>query len=108
MVDRFLFVIVVISAIAFLFLVLPILVQTLWRTRDMRGLGVALLIKLIVGDVWMILFLGYLVVNRIWELGRLNDGVLILLALVLLARPTTFSVWYRRWERGIRKEQPHG
>lgn len=103
-VDRLIFGLVIISAFEFLFLLLPVLIHTLWRTWDMRGLGRAILIKLIVGDLWMISFLAYLMANRLWQLGGINDVYLIALALILVSRPLTFYVWYRRWVHAIRQE----
>ncbi len=104
MTDRFILAVVILTTVILIFGVVPILVQALWHTRDLRGLARALLIKLIVADFWMVFFLGYLMVNRLWELGGLNDVILIMLAAVLFLRPITFLIWYRRWERAIRKE----
>lgn len=103
-IDRLIFGLVIISAFEFLFLLLPVLVQTLWRSWDLRGLGRALLIKLIVDDVWMISFLAYLIANRLWELGGINDVYLVVLAVILVSRPLGFWVWYRKWVYTIRQE----
>ena len=104
MVDRFIFGVVIVTAFVLLFLVLPILVRTLWDTRDLPGFGKAILIKLIIGDLWMLGFLGYLMANRLWKLGGLSDYILVPLAVILLWRPALFWVWFQHWTRQVKKE----
>lgn len=71
----------------------------LWYLRGSEGIGVALVVKLVVAEVWMIVYLGALLINRFGHRDGLPMSVLLTLAVMLVLQPWLFLLWYHRWKR---------